>query len=248
MRIAAGLAFEAPVGPKERAWAELLRDGTFGTRTLSEDPSSWQVSAGWVEAVRRSTASHGPTWLHHLHLAVALLEAERDAEAAAACRASLAERPSWHAHRLLALIAERADDVDGAEWCYGEAWALANENVDLAVELSGFLARHGRGDALGRFIATLPSHAREHERIDLATASSALARGDFERVRAVLEREFATIREGETTLSDLWIGLHEAEERARLGRPLSDEDRSALRVRQPVPARLDFRVRWLVDG
>ena len=52
-------------------WLELANNGTFSARTLRESPLSWAVDDKWVRLLRASADSHGSTWLHDLHLAVA---------------------------------------------------------------------------------------------------------------------------------------------------------------------------------
>ena len=80
-KISPGLAFEGELGDEEKPWAELLDKGTFSAETLHQPPRSFNVSDGWIALLRESARTHGATWLHHLHLGVALMEAGDLAEA-----------------------------------------------------------------------------------------------------------------------------------------------------------------------
>ena len=61
-------------------------------------------------------------------------------------------------------------------------------------------------------------------------------------LRQVLDREFATVREGEALLTELWFGLQIAEAEAELGRPLNEAERAAVSAAHPMPYHLDFRM------
>jgi hypothetical protein len=55
-------------------WHELLADGTFSNRSLSNLPGSFQVSQAWYDLLQASAAKHRPTWLHHLFVGTIELE------------------------------------------------------------------------------------------------------------------------------------------------------------------------------
>ena len=71
--ISPGTPFDLSTARKHGAspWLELVANGTFSARTLSESPLSWAVDDKWVRLLQQSAAQHGRTWLHDLHLAVA---------------------------------------------------------------------------------------------------------------------------------------------------------------------------------
>ena len=91
-KLAAGVVFDTPVESLAAAaanrtdrdaamlanavlpWHELLTDGTFSNRTLSNLPGSFQVSQTWYDVLQSSAARHQPTWLHHLFIGTIELE------------------------------------------------------------------------------------------------------------------------------------------------------------------------------
>jgi hypothetical protein len=89
----------------------------------------------------------------------------------------------------------------------------------------------------------LPPPVRDNERIILARAVVAADDGQFDELeRLLLRRQFATIREGETLLSDLWVRLRRGQLEARLQRaPTSGEVRDDL-LAHPLPRSLDLRM------
>ena len=70
----------------------------------------------------------------------------------------------------------------------------------------------------------------------------------FDELEALLmSRQFATIREGETLLSDLWLRLRRGRLEATLQRlPTSDEVREDL-ASHPLPRSLDLRMHVLEE-
>ena len=66
----------------------------------------------------------------------------------------------------------------------------------------------------------------------------AIELGDLTTADALLRREYAVIREGETELSDLWFLMCYQ----RHGTNLSDAQKADIRRQNPPPAHLDFRM------
>ena len=88
----------------------------------------------------------------------------------------------------------------------------------------------------------LPASITAHERIALMRAQIALQRGDYSTVYRLLRREFATIREGELSLSDLWFTAHIKEAEVRVGRELTAAEKCPL-VRISRRRQIDFRMK-----
>ncbi|NUQ62397.1 MAG: DUF5107 domain-containing protein [Pirellulales bacterium] len=242
-RISPGLAFEPREGEEEKPWSELLTRGTFSAETLGKSPRSFNVSAGWTDAIRESAAAHGATWLHHLHLGVARLEAGAMEESREHFKSSLALKANSPAFRNLALLDERDGQLDAAQSAYKRAWTLCGNDANLAVEICGFFMHHRRYDAFAAFVESLPAPVAEHERIVLMTAQIALEQGEYPTVRRLLQREYCTIREGELSLSELWFASYIKEAEARTGRPLSPDEQRRLMEDFPPPRVIDFRMK-----
>ncbi len=242
-RLGPGLAFETPLHEEERPWQELVEQGTFSAKTLAQPPRSFAVSPLWTAALRHSMKTRGATWLHHLNLGVAQLEAGEFETARASFEASLKLKKNALAERCLALLAERGGAIDAANAAYLRAWALCGESPSLAIEICGFLERHDRTAACEDFVRTLPPTVVNHERIQLTLAKLALARGDDSSVRKILQREFGTIREGELSLSELWFASWIQDAAKRQGRDLTEPEKQAVREKNPPPQAIDFRMK-----
>jgi hypothetical protein len=221
-------------------WDDLAAGGAIAPANLGRVPDDVAVSPLWTGRIAASAVAQGETWLHALLLAVALLDRGDAAGAQDAAARSLAGRPSWLGHRLLALTAPTAGD---ASEHYLRAWAAGDAPPELAVEIATHFMRRGATEALDRFVGALPPDVRENERIVLARALVAANAHDVDTLDTLLlSRRFATIREGETILSDLWRRLRTGRLEAALGRPPTPEESRADLAANPLPRTLDLRM------
>ena len=110
------------------------------------------------------------------------------------------------------------------------------------MELAQALLDAGRPEAVIELARALPEPAASHERVLIAWARAALATGRVEGVERILDHEFATIREGEVTLTDLWTAYHAARLAAAEGSPVDEALRERVRKECPPPRRIDFRM------
>jgi hypothetical protein len=202
-------------------------------------PAGVAVSRDWVDRIRASDAQR-PSWVHALLLAYAALDADDRDTARTHVTRSLASKPSWAAYRLEALL---APDTTAASQSYLRAWRMDNAPPELAVEIAQHLMAARLSSELKAFVDALPADVRDKERIILARAVVAANDGDFDELeRLLFSRPFATIREGETLLSDLWVRLRRGRLAASLDHePTADEVKADLKA-YPVPRELNLRM------
>jgi hypothetical protein len=220
-------------------WDDLAGSLTVSDANLADLPSGIAVSPVWTERLEAS-AAQSPTWLHALMLATAALDRDdRDAAREHIAR-SLSLRPSWAAHRLAALLATNAA---AASQSYRRAWSTGDAPTELAVEIAQHFMTARLSSELKSFVDALPPAVQDNERIVLARAVVAADDGDFDELeRLLFSRPFATIREGETLLSDLWVRLRRGSLEAQLARtPTADEIKGDLKA-HPVPRELNLRM------
>jgi tetratricopeptide (TPR) repeat protein len=241
-KISAALNFGTKCSESESHWAELLRSGTFSPQSLAQSPRSWITSEGWLKVLEQSAAKHGATWLHHLYIGVAQLESGFFSKARQRFVRALQLRDNWLAWRNLALLHDRDGDADAARESYQRAWTLSHGYSNLAVEICEFLFRRQMRRALDEFLGALKADVKSHERIQLVMAKLALRRDDFQFVRKVLNRQFATIREGEVGLTDLWQEMRLKQAARKKGRSLTFAEMDAHLAATPPPWHLDFRM------
>jgi len=241
--LAAGLDFT--IDRPSDCWDDLAQGVAVAAQNLATVPDGIVVSPLWTARVAANAKAHGETWIHPLILAVASLDRGDKAAAKAEVERSLALKPSWLAYRLRALL---ATPIDAASEDYRRAWQVGDAPPELAVEVATHFMQAGRSADLKLFVDALPAEVRDNERIIIARALVAANDGQFDELeRLLFSRQFASIREGETLLSDLWVRLRRGRLAAELRRsPTPDEARADL-ARHPLPRALDLRMHVLDD-
>lgn len=221
-------------------WDDLATTGQFSLPSLATIPSDFAVSEIWVAALK-ATAE---TWLSTLLLGISALDRGETESARSLFARSVAFKPTWLGLRQRALT---ATSPDAAEADYLAAWATGAAPPALAAEIVAFYIQHGRHAPLQRFVSALPDTALSDERVHIARARVASEQGDLDLLERLLARHFATVREGETLLDELWVALQRGRLQQALCRaPTPDEVTQRLRV-HPIPPHLNFRMRAAED-
>jgi hypothetical protein len=238
-----GLDFPAAgLGAEQEKWLALLRHGALPEQDPGSLPGEWLVQPEWEALL---AASPHKNWLAWLHLGVMRMERFDESGAEAAWRESIRLAPSPWAYRDLAVLSLRRGDAERALEEYEQAWRLAAGQaempVGLAVEYLRILQATGLAEAGMGIYCSLPANVQSAARVQILRGQFALALNDLEAVEDVLSREYAEVREGETTLSDLWFEMHARREAERSGRTLDESLRREVRLACPPPSRIDFR-------
>jgi tetratricopeptide (TPR) repeat protein len=212
------------VGPDEEYWLRLLRGESATAAELDplQPPRSYQIDARWVPLLRQRD-----DWLALLHLGVIAAGQGSLAEAGTLWRASVAHtRNPWALRNLGALAADRGNTTEAVS-LYREAHELVPGLLPLTRELLTVLHSDARTAEALALLESLPSDQRDDGRVLLAEARAALAVGDRDRCRSILDRdlEILDLREGDALLEDVW-----------------NEYQAALATSDPLPSRYDFRM------
>jgi hypothetical protein len=243
-RIPPELVFdEASLGADQAPWLALLQTGSLPDCDPIADPGQWMVQSEWEDLLRRGlSAGRGGHWLTWLHLGNMRLEARDAAGAKAAWTKSLEHHRTAWALRNLSVVASRGKQGDEAVRLLLEAWHAGPQTAALAIECARMLLQEKRHEALCDFAKRLPQEIRQHERIELLNATAVLRLGQFREIEGLFRREFATIQEGEVSLTDLWFSMHEQRIVAAEGVPIGDSLKKRVRKLCPPPPAIDFRL------
>jgi len=241
-----GLDFDdASLGADQAPWLALLRGGALPRAEPSDPPGAWMVQREWRGLLERALErNRGDHWLSWLHLGVMLHHAGEREKAKRAWERSIRREPSALAYRNLAVAASHEGRLAEAADLWLEACRMAPDLVPLAVECCACLAEAGRAGELTAVLARLAPETRAHPRLRVLEARAALETGDLETVERILlgEVELTDLREGETTLTDLWYRMHEKRVAAAENLPEGKELRDRVRREFPPPAHIDFRM------
>jgi tetratricopeptide (TPR) repeat protein len=191
------------IGDDERFWLRLLRGDPATADELdpTSPPRSYQIDPRWIPLLKQRN-----DWLSQLHLGVIAAAQGSFAEAGVLWQASVDSTPNaWALRNLGALADDRGNWLEAVGF-YRSAHERAPELLPLTRELLAVLARAGRSTEVLALIDGLDSGARNDGRVLVAEARAALATGDVERCRGILDTGLVLVdlREGDSLLEDLW--------------------------------------------
>jgi hypothetical protein len=221
---------DGSLGPDQAPWLALLEQGELPCRDPATEPGAWMVQSEWRELLQQSIATgRSDHWLGWLHLGLMHFADGNRSAARDAWQRSTELRASAWAYRNLAQLTAIEGDSAGALTFYRQAHQLLPLLQPLAVEYVQMLLETGHAREAVAVIESLPPSIRRHSRLQLLEANAGLSIGQLDRVGPILDEtyELIDIREGETSLSDLWFAL---------------QAKTTGQTPAPPPPHLDFRV------
>ncbi|MCX5662481.1 MAG: DUF5107 domain-containing protein [Planctomycetota bacterium] len=239
------------LGPEQEPWVALLERGRLPAGDPARPPVSWMIQETWRELLETSVKqpSNGSSaddsgYLAWLHLGVMHFTAHRLDEARSAWERSFALLPSAWALRCLAVLARHEKRLDEAAALLTRACAMLPDQLHLALECANALHEAGRPADLARFFAGLPEPIRANDRMLLQALWAWLQTSDLDSARRTLEGdlEIVGLREGETSITELWFSYHEQRLARAEGVAIDDALRKRVRRECPAPAKYDFRM------
>jgi Tfp pilus assembly protein PilF len=242
--IPAALPFDDPdLCAEQQPWLDLLTSGALPEPDPQADPGQYMIQPEWrallEESIRNGKGNHWYSWLH---LGVALMEVHDEARAKAAWEKSVALRPNAWALRNLAVVARKKTDFAGCCDLLKQAWEIGPKVSAIAQEYGSTLLTRKRFDELDEFLKSLPEDVRQQERVRMLAARIALHFDRFDEVEEALTGEFATIQEGELSLSEIWYGLQEKKIAKSAGVKVTKELKDWVRKELEPPTEIDFRM------
>lgn len=234
---------EEDLQEEQRPWMALLEHGVLPETPPQEPPGAFMSQPEWERmletAINTGQSNH---WLAWYHLGTMRMERGDIAGATEAWQRSIACTPSGWAYRNLGIVRDRNGDVQGQRDMLCRAWETGPRIAAIAIEYARALLQAKDYEALGVLMETAPPEVRAHERMRLMFAQAALERGDWESIAPVFEYDFATIREGEVSLTDLWFQYQAQRLAATEHTAVDDSLRKRARRECPPPAHIDFRM------
>lgn len=262
---------KSSIGEEQYPWYALLTNGVLPTESTAVIPPSWMVAPKWMKLLEESfDREGGETWYSRMHYGVMLNEMmergciahdasrwgrypEFRARAREAFERSVALEPSVWALRCLFCIADEEGNDALAEQYYDRVFELDAATVDFAFasEYMRWLNKKGKYQKAWDLYQSMPAGIQGVERMILNAAQAAIKLRKLDYIGNVVfaHGEYADIREGECSLTDIWFeysALKLAAERG-IENPqgeeldkLIDEAWDAC----PPPAEIDFRMSY----
>ena len=191
---------ESSVGNDELPWLNLLINGN-----LPDDTSSFMIDidtdtykSDWRNMLEKDVKNNnGREAL--VHLGVIYYENGMEKEAVAIWQKSL---PHALAYRNLSLVEIKNNNLAEALNLMEKAAGLNNSD-SYKSEYADLLIKSGEYEKCWELLSLLPDGASD--RLWLYRAQSAWHTGHYGELEKMFEREYSCIREGETTITDLWF-------------------------------------------
>jgi tetratricopeptide (TPR) repeat protein len=239
-----GLLFDRDsLGDEQQPWLHLLEHGHFPDSSPDSLPIGYMIQPAWRDRLEHAAASNQPMdWFAWLQLGLLRHHAEDMDGAQHAWEQSLTcTRTAW-ALRNLAILKLHADQHAAAVQLLMEAYQLRPDLIPLLIELGQALIQTNQAARWLDIIADLSTPMRAHGRIQLMEAQAALMTGDLARAERILMAPLIIddLREGETTLTGLWVQLQA--QRSGYAGPFDEVLSARILHESPLPPALDFRV------
>jgi len=240
---------DSDLGPEQQPWLELLHAGALPEPDPQADPGQYMIQPEWrallEESIRNGKGDHWYSWLH---LGVAMLECHEEAQAEAAWKKSFSLKPSAWALRNLAVVAWKKRDFARSCDLLKKAWEIGPKIWPIAHEYGTQFLERKHFDELDEFLKGLPEDVCQQERIRMLAATTALRFDRFDEVEQLLAGDFATIQEGELSLSEIWYSLQEKKIARSVGVEVTKELKDWVRKELEPPYEIDFRMYTTPDA
>lgn len=236
LRLSRHLDF-GPLGERQAPWAEFHRTGRLPQIPVAA--GNYQVQSEWrnklAAAVRDAEAANPAAWLHY---GIGCYEAGDYERAETAFRRALELEETPQAHYALANVARITRRPELAILHFGKALAGLPDDGTLAREALRAMAENQAFDMLAATYEGLPEAIRALPMCRLHYAAALTARNEPAAAMAILMEngglEVPDIREGEVSLSDLYLRIQHVRAKQENRQPTPEE--------LTIPASLDFRM------
>ena len=239
-----GLIFtDDSLGDEHAPWISLLEEGSFPASDPQTPPRGFVVGENWRSLLENALHSgRSDNWLALLHLGVMDYWAGDLHAARSSWERSLELAPTPWAARNLALLAWEQERLDEAASLLTRALRMAPNLLPLALESGRCLLEAGRTQEWLELLKELPWLIRLNGRIRLLQAQAALAENELVTVARFFAEKviLSDLREGESSLTDLWFAYHARRVSIEENVPLTDTLRARIREEYPLPEEFDF--------
>jgi tetratricopeptide (TPR) repeat protein len=233
---------EGLLGDAQSAWMELLKTGKF-PESASPPVGSFMVQLEWKDLLENAVET-SPNWLASLDLGLMRHYSGDTAGAQQMWLQSLALKRNPWALRNLGMLALAADQMDSAVEYYLKAVQLAPDLLPLAVECGQACIASNRPQTWLELLPSFSDSIRAQGRMRLLEARARLALGQIDQAGEIIASlpVIEDIREGELSLSQLWLEYSVQRWSGQENRPITPELIAQARRQFPLPASLDFRM------
>ena len=220
---------ECTLGKEQEPWLELLEKSVLTPPDPDDIPVSWMVSPKWMKLLEAGIdRPGGRNWFSLLHYGTMLFEYWPDnvparvaygwsedekkryeIRAEEAWKESDMLTPNVWARRDQAHLEMLRDNYGGSNEYYRRVFELDGAKSDFAfcAEYMDDLCDRKEYAEAWALYESMPDNIKEADRVSILSAICGVKLGKLDHAEKILMEPHATIREGETSLTDLWFEL-----------------------------------------
>ncbi|MBQ7256286.1 MAG: DUF5107 domain-containing protein [Abditibacteriota bacterium] len=242
---------ESDMTEKQALWKEFVETGVLkAPKSVTDAPGEYMIQEEWFDLLKKS-AQKDNNWFVNFHIGVCYMERFNMTNAKAYFEISNSLKENCWATYGLAVIAQKSDK----EELYFELLEKAYKLNPLCPQLLHLLC-HDLFDAkkyekMDELLSSMDPSLIEFERIKLDVIKNALKKNDFDTIDKYIDYDFATNREGEILLSEVWFEMMARKRALKAGVEYKDEmkdefiklhDEGKVEEEEKLPYKFDFRM------
>lgn len=237
---------KSSIGEAEIQWLKLFKQGILEYQSPNVNPKSYVVGNEWLEklkqALNKKENDHYLTWYYY---GVACYLERNFKSAQQAWETSISrEYNVWSLRCLAILHAEQYKAIDTALNLYEDALKHKQDVLSLIIECGNFFVKHHQAQRFLSLFESFPARIKNHGRVKFIYARALNAVDRLDEATDILLSGIVVgdIREGEPSLSDLWIDIATK----KIKKVSNEGDTEMLKQKAvekyPVPTAIDFRM------
>ena len=206
--LAASCCFpEESLTGEQNFWTSLILNGKISDDTPSCLPESYVTDLKYLPYLERYAKEHENHPLACLFMGTILYENGNYERAAALWKEALKRRPMPILYRNLAYERRQENDLAGAIAYMEQIPMEQYTSMDCAFlkEYFTLLAENSQWDRLFQKYLLLPDQYQNDEHLYLAVCEAAFYLEDWDFLIPAFQKEYASIREGATKITDIWF-------------------------------------------
>lgn len=206
------------IGKPQTCWMQLLMEGTIGEQDPDEIPTSYMRQGEWLELLERAvTQKDRDNWFAWYLLGTAYVAEEKNEQGRAALERSAGLKDTVWAAYALAVAYERLHESKKACANMQKAYDMRRSDIALAREVCRCMTKNGEPEKTVELLAHAEEPVRQDARCQLICAEALFRLGFAEEADRILCGEdgkqylvVPDIREGEVSITELWIDIHKS--------------------------------------
>lgn len=218
----------------QKEWQALLLTGAFTDADTTKMPDSWILQPEWTALIEKAPDCHKK----YVHLAVIAFVERRMDDARKNCEKALSYTRSAAACFIMAQIERYNENALSAAEYAAEAYRAIPDDISLAREMMALQLAAECYEEMKKTYESASPKIKSDGRITMFYCFAMLRTGDIDGAETLLNANggicVSDIREGEVSITDLYIELQEAKAK-REGVPFKREG-------VKVPKKFDFRM------